>query len=198
MKPLNFIKELEVGMDVVKVNGEKYLFTNARLDRDTIPDYLYAYDVRDNDECSGEFAEIKEFVMKNHLGTIVGCDPLTLEEGSYYCSEDDGNIVDFVSMNNFLACNIDIHFENNGLYDETEFDTDNIDEAKNLWIDFAKENNLSPDSIRIIIFLFDEGNDILRYFNSIAFTRDENETLEEFFKSIKEDMMTNFAWKVDL
>lgn len=191
MRPVNFIKELETGMDVVEVNGEKYLFTNARLDRNTIPDYLHAYDVRDDDECSGEFAEIKEFVMVNHWGTIVGNKPIPLVDGFYICTEDDGNFVDFVSMNDFLACNIDIQFINEDRIDETEFDTDNIDEAKDLWIDFAKENKISPETINMITFIF-------RNDNSIVFAKDETEKMEEFFKSVKDDMMTNFAWKVDL
>ncbi|MBO6231653.1 MAG: hypothetical protein J6O50_13935 [Ruminiclostridium sp.] len=41
------------------------LFTNSRLDRTTIPEGLYAYDLRD--ECDGNINELKEFVLVNHL-----------------------------------------------------------------------------------------------------------------------------------
>ena len=37
----------------ITVCGKPALFTGIRIKRDTIPDGLYAYDVRHDDECRG-------------------------------------------------------------------------------------------------------------------------------------------------
>jgi hypothetical protein len=55
----------------ITVCGKPALFTSIRIKRDTIPDGLYAYDVRHDDECRGIPCEIAPFVMVNHWGTII-------------------------------------------------------------------------------------------------------------------------------
>lgn len=50
----------------ITVCGKPALFTSIRIRRDTIPDGLYAYDVRHDDECRGIPCEIAPFVMVNH------------------------------------------------------------------------------------------------------------------------------------
>ena len=50
----------------ITVCGKPALFTSIRIKRDTIPDGLYAYDVRHDDECRGIPCEIAPFVMVNH------------------------------------------------------------------------------------------------------------------------------------
>ena len=57
-------------LDVVEVFDNIYLFTNMRIVRDTLPAEAVAYDVRDN--CDGEFCQIKDYVLVNHWGTIIG------------------------------------------------------------------------------------------------------------------------------
>ena len=37
----------------ITVCGKPALFTSTRIKRDTVPDGLYAYDVRHDDECRG-------------------------------------------------------------------------------------------------------------------------------------------------
>ena len=88
MKPLPF--EHEKSLEIVSVNECPYMFTNMRIDRDTIPHGLFAYDVRDND-CDGEFAQIQPFVMVNHWGTIIGKEevPLDPKWKCYYPDEDN-------------------------------------------------------------------------------------------------------------
>ena len=49
----------------ITVCGKPALFTSIRIRRDTIPDGLYAYDVRHDDECRGIPCEIAPFVMAN-------------------------------------------------------------------------------------------------------------------------------------
>lgn len=90
MKGCKFNEEFP--FEVVDVNKKLYMFTNMRVDRDSIPEGLYAYDVRD--DCDGEFWEIQKFVLVNHWGTIIGKYELPLEDGSYLCdpSPEDDNI----------------------------------------------------------------------------------------------------------
>lgn len=88
MKPLPFTHEKSY--EIVSVNGCPYMFTNMRIDRDSIPSGLVAYDVRDND-CDGTFAQIQKFVMVNHWGTIIGKDELPLDPKwfDYYPDEEN-------------------------------------------------------------------------------------------------------------
>ena len=76
MKPLPFTHEKSY--DIVCVNECPYMFTNMRIDRDSIPDGLVAYDIRDND-CDGTFAKIQKIVIVNHWGTIIGKEELPLD-----------------------------------------------------------------------------------------------------------------------
>lgn len=47
---------------LAEIDGKPVLFTNMRLDRDTVPEGLFCYDVRDSDDLDGSFAEIKRSV----------------------------------------------------------------------------------------------------------------------------------------
>ncbi len=50
------------------------IFTNSRIDRLTVPDGLYAYDLRD--ACDGEPNELRETVFVNHMGTVITKEPI--------------------------------------------------------------------------------------------------------------------------
>ena len=60
----------------ITVCGKPALFTSIRIKRDTVPDGLYTYDVRHDDECRGIPCEIAPFVMVNYWGTIILAEPL--------------------------------------------------------------------------------------------------------------------------
>ena len=78
----------------ITVCGKPAQFTSIRIRRDTIPDGLYAYDVRHDDECRGIPCEIAPFVMVNHWGTILCRGPFPLDEhGGYY--PDDWGFIDW-------------------------------------------------------------------------------------------------------
>lgn len=70
---------------LIDLEGHICLFTNMRIDRSTIPEGLYCYDVRDSDFCDGSFAEIQPFVFVNHWGTIICKEelPMNSEWGTY-------------------------------------------------------------------------------------------------------------------
>lgn len=71
--------------ELVEIDENLVLFTNMRLDRNTIPEGLFCYDVRDSDALDGSIAELKPFVMVNHWGTILSKEPFPLNKlESYY------------------------------------------------------------------------------------------------------------------
>ena len=80
MKPIDARSETYM---LVDTDGYICLFTNSRLDRNTVPSDLHCYDVRDND-CDGTFAEIAPFVLVNHWGTIICKDKIPMDE-EWHC-----------------------------------------------------------------------------------------------------------------
>ena len=73
----------------ITVCGKPALFTSIRIKRDTVPDGLYTYDVRHDDECRGIPCEIAPYVMVNHWGTIILAEPLELpDDGRRYIDEE--------------------------------------------------------------------------------------------------------------
>ena len=73
------------GYDVVDVQGKPFLFVGWRVDRKTIPDNLYVYEIADGDG-DGCFARIQNHVWADFWGTIIGKYALELDEGlgGYY------------------------------------------------------------------------------------------------------------------
>ena len=57
--------------ELAEIDHNVVLFTNMRLDRDTVPEGIFCYDVRDSDDLDGNMAEVKPFVLVNHWGTIL-------------------------------------------------------------------------------------------------------------------------------
>lgn len=91
------------GYLLAEIDSRIILFTNMRLDRDTVPEGLFCYDVRDSDHLDGSMAEIKSFVMVNHWGTILSKEPFPINEyGSYY-PEDWGYLDKSMNLAEFQA-----------------------------------------------------------------------------------------------
>lgn len=57
--------------ELVQLFKHKCLFTSLRVARATVPEGLYAYDIRYDDDGIGIPCQIKEFVLVNHYGTII-------------------------------------------------------------------------------------------------------------------------------
>ena len=96
----------------INVNAEEYetffilgqdaLFTNSRLDRTTIPDGLYAYDLRD--ECDGNINELKDFVAVNHWGTVLVKEPIEgADKGVQIKPYDYNYIGDSLTVDEFMS-----------------------------------------------------------------------------------------------
>ena len=74
--------------EIVTIFDRPVLFTNLRIPRDQVPDGLYCYDIRHDDECSGRMVELKDHVLVNHWGTVLSAKPFEPREydGHIYSS----------------------------------------------------------------------------------------------------------------
>ena len=101
MKPIDANTETYERFEIL---GQEALFTSARIDRATLPSGLYAYDLRDNDNCSGEPCELKTKVLVNHWGTVIVKNPIDGAEGGIILTEDDyGYLDEDMTLEQFIA-----------------------------------------------------------------------------------------------
>ena len=99
MKPINAD---ETDYERFEVLGRDALFTNLRIDRKSLPDGLYAYDLRDSDDCDGTPSELKSFVMVNHWGTVIVKEPIGgADEGIVLNDEDFNYLGEDMTLNEF-------------------------------------------------------------------------------------------------
>lgn len=69
--------------------GRDVLFTGARIDRDTLPRGIYAYDLRHGDD-DGMPCTLGKHVVVNHFGTVLTNRPFSLpKEGYRRIGEED-------------------------------------------------------------------------------------------------------------
>ena len=64
----------------VRVCGIKCDFSDMRIDRSTVPEKRYQYEVADDDESQGNPSRIRRGIMVNFFGTLISDVPLPLEE----------------------------------------------------------------------------------------------------------------------
>lgn len=70
---MSAVNASEISYEGFSIFDREALFTNYRIDRSTVPEGLYAYDLRD--ECDGEICQLKPHVLVNHWGTILVREP---------------------------------------------------------------------------------------------------------------------------
>ncbi len=96
----------EESFELMELFGKRVLFTNMRVDRSTVPEGLYVYEVRDED-CTGKICEIKPIIMVNHWGTIICKEPIEMDEvwhskfvdeGDYWYLGDTAKLEEFINM----------------------------------------------------------------------------------------------------
>ncbi|MDD4493662.1 MAG: hypothetical protein PHV32_04840 [Eubacteriales bacterium] len=56
--------------EVIKLFGQEALFTNSRIDRETVPQGVYCYDIRHGDDDSVP-CSLEPSVFVNHMGTVI-------------------------------------------------------------------------------------------------------------------------------
>lgn len=67
--------------EAVEVFGKKAAYSSCCIDRDTVPNELYCYDLRGSDFDCGTPISIEPRVLVNHAGTIITSNPIDLPEG---------------------------------------------------------------------------------------------------------------------
>ena len=76
----------------VSVCGVPCRFSDMRIDRSTIPERKYQYEVAGDDDSGGDPARIQCGVLVNFFGTLICDEPLPLgEDGVLWLAGDDFN-----------------------------------------------------------------------------------------------------------
>lgn len=74
----------------VSVCGIVCEFDDMRIDRSTVPEGKYLYEVAGDDDSGGEPARVKSGIMVNFFGTLICDEPLpTEEDGVLWLAGDD-------------------------------------------------------------------------------------------------------------
>lgn len=94
--------EIHEKFELVMLDEFLVLFTCSRIDRKIIPEELFCYDVRHDDECQGIVCEIKPFILVNHWGTIISQAEIPLIKGRYFPQEDLSYIGVRMSIEEYL------------------------------------------------------------------------------------------------
>ena len=65
-------------LEITLENGVTYtgMFTDMRLDRETLPEGKFAYECRHDDATWAELCQLQPFVLVNHAGTFVTDAPI--------------------------------------------------------------------------------------------------------------------------
>lgn len=66
--------------EVIEIYGQRAYFTSLRVDKKTIPDGLFRYEIREE---SGEPCQVSTSILVNHYGTIITHYPIELDEEGY-------------------------------------------------------------------------------------------------------------------
>ena len=87
------MKRLDYKMEIfekVSVCGIPCDFSDMRIDRDTVPQGKYQYEVADDDESSGDPARVQSGVMVNFFGTLICDEPLPIgDDGVLWLKDGD-------------------------------------------------------------------------------------------------------------
>ena len=89
--------------DEVTIFGVPALFTDLRVDRSTVPDGVYRYEVRYSDEYGRESVELAHGIMVDFFGTVLTREPiqlpisggLELNDGNLEFQPDGGTLAEF-------------------------------------------------------------------------------------------------------
>ena len=93
-------------MQTVDLFDKPALFSNGRVDRNKLPDGLYAYDLRGSDNDPGDPITVEEKVVVNHAGTVILGEPLALGDDGRLMLDDNLNFAgefggDTISLREF-------------------------------------------------------------------------------------------------
>lgn len=69
--------------ELLDMLDQQVAYTECRVDRNTVPNDLYVYDIRHSDDDDSAMREIAPYVLVNHKGTIICKEPITMSNGNY-------------------------------------------------------------------------------------------------------------------
>ena len=83
-------KYIKEEMQTISWRGKEYEFSDMRIDRDTVPNGKYVYEIADDDS-DGEPARIRPRILVNFFGTLISDEPLDFEDDDviWITEEDD-------------------------------------------------------------------------------------------------------------
>lgn len=79
--------------DEIELFGKPALFSNGRVDRNKLPEGLYAYDLRGGDDDPGAPVTVENRVVVNHVGSVILSEPLDFGEADYLALGEDMNFI---------------------------------------------------------------------------------------------------------
>lgn len=84
--------------EVYEICGIEAVYIDLRIDRSTLPEGVYAYDVRDTSDDGGYYiGRLEDSVIVNHAGTMLSREPLRMlhpdigTDGVYAVLDDGGD-----------------------------------------------------------------------------------------------------------
>lgn len=111
--------------EVITIFDRPVLFTSERIDRDCVPEGLYCYDIRHDDECSGDMVELKDYILVNHWGTVLSAKPFeprefegrmfSSKEGIVIGDEDYNYTGDEMTVSEYIEKYEELEQEHSGL-----------------------------------------------------------------------------------
>lgn len=95
----------ELKYEGLELFGQTVMFTCLRIDRSTVPEGLFAYDLRHDDNCDGKICEAAPYIMVNHWGTILCREPIAMPDSKYRAvTEDDYSYTgEEIALDDYLA-----------------------------------------------------------------------------------------------
>jgi hypothetical protein len=69
---------MQENFEEITVLGRPALFTDLRIERDTVPEGLYLYEVRGDDDGGSDPVQIAKRILVNHFGSIIVREPIDL------------------------------------------------------------------------------------------------------------------------
>ena len=77
------VNAMEERFEDIELFGKPALFTNSRVERDTVPADWHCYDLRGSDNDPGRPVSIEKGVGVNHAGTVLLPEPLSIPKAGY-------------------------------------------------------------------------------------------------------------------
>ena len=87
-------KASELSYERVRVFGRTGFFTNERIQKDSVPEGVFQYEVRHDDLCQGIPCEVAKGILVNFWGTLLTLTELPEVELNGYQYIDDDNWID--------------------------------------------------------------------------------------------------------